>query len=87
MQETRLLDRELVRRRNKIMNQTKGSVRDINGNEIAWKIEGDFLVVASSIKFDVKEITHSDQVIRLIDSELATVAEWQNGKGEWIKYR
>jgi hypothetical protein len=57
------------------MNQTKGSVRDTNGNEITWKIEGSSLIIASSIKFDASEITHSDQVIRLIDSELTTVTE------------
>lgn len=68
-----------------------GKIRCIDHRITNFKLmPGVILTVISPFfekEFDADDITHSDQVIRLIDEAVTTVKEWQVGEGQWRLYR
>jgi len=65
----------------------KGKVKLDSGMIFSWTLKPDNTLNVSGLVVSAKNVTHSDQVIRLIDNEISEVKEYQIENGEWMKYR
>jgi len=71
----------------------RGKVKDKYGTLVTWELISNKSVVVESVhlgisrEFDGEGITHHDQVVRLIDSEVVEVEHYQVEDEGWGTYR
>jgi hypothetical protein len=62
-----------------------GKIETENGT-ISWELIPDKKLIIDGIKCNAEEMTHPDQVVRMVDREISQVKRWWTPKEGWVEY-